>query len=123
MIIGQNIAFRADDDARAQAELFVILRVWTLAKEAPEERVVIELTCLRSCFLGRENIDHGRHCAASGFAVTALRWRRVRPCGFLHGYRLGFQMDAGRAAGHPLGFECRYNEPQRKGHGNGLRKQ
>src|SRR5690606_6451202 len=124
VVVGQDVALRADDDAGAEADLFFLFLVEAVAEELAEERIVQERILHGRDWLAGEDVDHRRHRQLGGFAVGRLDRRRVRRR-FQHGdggRTAHFLRGAEYAAG-PFGFQGRYNEQDRQTDGYGLRKQ
>ncbi len=72
MVVGEHIALRADDHARAQAGLDLLPRpAGRIAEEAPQYGVVEErIDALRHAF-GGVDVDHGRRGARHGVGISA----------------------------------------------------
>ena len=120
VVIGQDVAFGADDDARAQAHLavFVVAVRTAIAKEFLEKWVPQQGIVGPPRRLAGEDIHHGRHRARRRVAVGTGRRRRGRleqDCG-----------TPGRAQLHPpgpVGPGGRIHQVQRQQDGHRLRKQ
>ncbi len=122
MVVGEDVAIRADDDAGTEAELAFVLRAVVVAEEAAEQRVVAERVRLLLGRLGGEDVYHRGHRALRCSAV-GVQCRRGGAVGLAYRHSCGLQLNLAGGACKPLRFEGRYNEPQGERNGNGLREQ
>ena len=79
VVVGEHVAFAADDDAGAEARLRVAARLPEVREEAPQQRIVEQRVALPH-FLARVDVDHRRHRLLRGVGEARRssdrqRWR------------------------------------------------
>jgi hypothetical protein len=100
VVVGQDVAVRADDDAGAQAGILARLAFRAVAEEVAEDRVVEQRVALLAHDLRGVDMHHGRQGGAGCIAIGAA-WRLavvVADRGLLQG-------DDCLALGQPFGLE------------------
>src|SRR5471032_1895761 len=127
VVVGQNIAVGADDDARAEAGLLVVLVVAVMvavAEEFLEEGVAQQRMVAPPQRLAGHDVDHGRHGARGRVAVGTGRRRAASG---LHQRRAGRdradRLDPAGHAQRAVRPHRRVDAIQRQRDGHRLRKQ
>jgi hypothetical protein len=121
MIVGQDVALAADDDAGAETGLYFLFSAGqALAEEMLEDGVIQQGMDTPGNNLGGLNVDHGRHCPSDRIGIG---YRSAEPTAYRRCRRSFLHLDDIAGAAQQVGLhDQNIQERQRQPGGDGLQE-